>query len=157
MMNLSTHFTLEELTASDKAVRLGIDNTPTDEALDALYTTAAGLERVRDVINAPIIVSSGYRCQKLNSSIGGARSSQHTVGEAADFKAPSFGTPLDVCKELVEHADYVDFDQLIWEGANAQGGSWVHISFSDAPRREVLTAKFSGGSAKYTKGLCDAG
>lgn len=147
-MNLSTHFTLEELTASDKAVRLGIDNTPTDEALDALYTTAAGMERVRDVLGDKRVFStSGYRCPKLNTATGGASASQHMKGEAVDFVCPDFGTPMEVCQEVVANTDYVGFDQLIMEG------TWVHISFSDRNRGEVLTATFKGGKATYTKGL----
>lgn len=146
-MNLSTHFTLEEMTTSDTAVRLGIDNTPSAQVIDALYTTTAGLERVRTILGVPLIVSSGYRCPKLNTAVHGAKTSQHLKGEAADFRAPEFGTPLQICRELLKYTDFIGFDQLLFEG------TWCHISFSDQPRNEVLTAKFSGGSVTYTKGL----
>ena len=152
-MNLSPHFTLVEMTVSSKGTRLGLDNTPTPQAMDKLYDTAAGLERVRDVLCTPIVVISGYRSPKVNAAVGGAMHSQHMNGEAADFISPSFGTPLDICREILNHADYVDFDQLIWEGAGHGGGAWVHISFSDTPRRSVMTATFQNGKAVYSKGL----
>lgn len=147
-MNLTQHFTLDELTHSNEAVRRGIDNSPSAQTLDALYDTAAGLERVRTVLgDVAIHVSSGYRCPKLNAAVHGSRNSQHMSGQAVDFSAPEFGTPLAVCRELVNNAGFIDFDQLIWEG------SWVHISFSDTPRGEVLTARFEHGAVTYMKGL----
>lgn len=147
-MQLSAHFTLEEMLRSDEAERRGIINTPTDEALDALHATAAGLERVRTVLgNVRLFVSSGYRCPKLNTATKGSRTSQHMKGEAADFRAPDFGSPLDTCLEIMANAAFIGFDQLIWEG------SWVHISFSDEPRCEVMTATFVHGEPHYTRGI----
>jgi hypothetical protein len=146
-MRLSTNFTLEEFTASGLATRLGIDNTPTDEALDNLHETAAGFERIRSTLGVPIHLSSGYRGLKLNKAAHGSENSQHCKGEAGDYTAPAFGTPLQVCRELVEQVDFIDFDQLIFEG------TWVHTSFSDNPRRSVLTAHFDNGKVTYTKGL----
>lgn len=146
-MNLSTHFTLDELTQSETATRLGIDNSPSDEVVDNLYTTAAGLERIRTVLDAPVLISSGYRCPKLNSAVHGSKVSQHMRGQAADFRAPKFGTPLQVCMEIVENTGFVDFDCLILEG------TWVHVSFSDDPRNEVLTAHFDNGKVSYSGGL----
>lgn len=147
-MNLSQHFTLEEFTRSELATRLGIDNTPSDQILDALYNTAAGMERVRTVLDdVECHITSGYRCLKLNAALHSKPTGQHPKGEAADFVAPKFGTPLQVCREILKEADFIDFDQMIFEG------TWVHISFSDTPRREVLTAHFNGGRVTYTKGL----
>lgn len=146
-MNLSSHFTLEEFTRSDTAVRLGIDNTPSTEIIENLKNTAAGLERVRSVLKVAMFVTSGYRCIKLNIARKGSKTSQHVKGEAIDFVAPDFGDALAVCREIVRHRDEIGFDQLIYEG------TWIHISFSDDPRDEVLTAKFSNGTATYTRGL----
>lgn len=149
MIQLSTHFTLEELTASEFAVRKGIDNTPPSDIVAALENTARGLERIRKLLGAPMHIHSCYRCPKLNSAIGGASQSQHMLGQAADFVAPGFGDPTDICREIADHADEIDFDQLISEG------SWVHVSFTDEsiPRRSILTAHFGSGGATYTKGL----
>lgn len=139
---LSDHFTLEELTATQHRK---IDNTPPASALLALGATARRMEAVRAALgNHPVTVSSGYRCEKLNRAIGGARKSAHLTGWAVDFQCFRFGTPLQVCRALV--AAGIGFDQLIEEG------TWIHISFAPAMRGEVLT-KLAGGG--YARGLPD--
>lgn len=149
-MKLTKHFTLEELTRSDVAVRKGIDNTPPGFVIENLRRLADRLETLRALLDAPIIVSSGYRCPILNHAIGGSRTSAHTSGLAADFIAPDFGTPLEIARVIERHADALDYDQLIYEGA------WVHIGFTlvSFSRREVLTAHFGeDGKVRYTEGL----
>jgi zinc D-Ala-D-Ala carboxypeptidase len=143
-MNLTEHFTLDELTVSETAARKGIDNDPPPAVLERLKYTARGLEHIRLILGVPLIITSGYRSPALNAEVGGSNNSQHTRGEAADFIAPRFGTPLEVCNALT--ASDVRFDQLIWEGG------WVHVSFTDArtPRREILTWKRGQG---YSVGL----
>lgn len=144
---LSPHFTLEELVISQTAARTGLDNTPPPLILPALRTTALGLEIVRHraLADRPMIITSGYRAPLVNQAVGGSKTSQHTRGEAADFICPSFGTPLDVCRRILELEDTIPFDQLIWEH------TWVHISFvQESPRRSVLTL-LPGG--KYARGL----
>jgi hypothetical protein len=147
-MNLTAHFTLKELTSSSYALRRGIDNSAPDDILDKLYDTAAGMERIRTVLDVPITITSGYRCPKLNTAIGGSKTSQHMQGEAVDFKAPAFGTVLDACRAILDAGSFVEFDQLINEG-----GQWIHVSFSDNPRGDVLTAHFENGRVRYTRGL----
>lgn len=144
-MNLSAHFTLAELIASDTAIRKGIDNTPPADVLARLGVLAEGLERVRAVLAVPMHINSGYRCPALNRAIGSAPGSAHVKGDAADFVAPDFGNPRAVAKAIAESG--IAFDQLIQEGA------WVHISFAPAMRREVLTAEFTNGLATYSRGL----
>lgn len=145
-MQLSKNFTLEELTLSQEAVRKGLDNTPDHDTMENLRVLASGLETVRGALgNVPILVSSGYRSPKVNAAVGGSRGSQHLSGLAADFTAPKFGTPKEICLEIV--ASGIDFDQLIHEG------SWVHISFGPGMRRSILTASFKGGKATYTQGI----
>lgn len=141
-MNLSPHFTLEEMIATQHR---GIDNTPPADVVERLKRTAQGLEAVRVRFGAPIVVTSGYRCEALNRAVGGQPASQHLVGEAADFLIPSVrGGPAAVVSALVDCRD-VDFDQLI-EEHGAGGAAWTHISFvSDrAPRRQVLLIDASG-------------
>lgn len=143
---LTADFHLSEFLHSDKAVRLGLDNTPDAAVLGAIRNfLAPGMQEVRNLIGAPILISSGYRSPQVNAAVGGARNSQHLQGLAADFTAPFFGTPLQIARAIV--ASRLVFDQIIQEG------SWVHISFSAKPRRSVLTAKFSNGVASYTPGL----
>lgn len=150
-MNLSPHFTMEELTQSQHAARACIDNTPTDPAvMDNLHETAQMLEAVREVLGGhPILVSSGYRCPKLNTLIGSVSTSQHTRGLAVDFTVPAFGTPKQICQHLIDEG--FNFDQLICEG------TWVHMSHAEdrlQMRREVLTAVFEPGmKTRYIKGL----
>lgn len=149
-MTLSPHFTVAELTRSDYAARKGIDNSPTVEVLANLQMLASGLERVRNLLAVPVVVSSGYRCPKLNSAIGGSRNSAHMSGLAADFAAPQYGSPKEVAERIVDFADEIGFDQLILE---FPPDGWVHIAFSDEPRGSVLTATTQGGGTRYEDGL----
>lgn len=132
-MNLTPHFTLEELTHSDTAVRLGIDNTPNAEQIDKLHELAIRLEMVR-TITGGLIVTSGFRCLALNRAIGSSDHSQHVKCEAADVKSAIGLTPLQLCQKVAEAI--LPYDQLIYEF-----GTWMHISFAPGrePRRQVLT------------------
>lgn len=132
MTQLTQHFTLEEFTHSDTAIRLGINNDPPLEVVAALKRTAQGMEKVRECLNNnAILISSGYRAPALNEAVRGQPNSQHVKGEACDFRCPTQGTPRQLVARLM-HSD-IPFDQLICEF-----DAWVHISFSDRPRRQVL-------------------
>ncbi|HMI96635.1 MAG TPA: D-Ala-D-Ala carboxypeptidase family metallohydrolase [Micropepsaceae bacterium] len=131
MVQLSAHFTLEEMIASQEATRQGIDNTPSVDVLEHLKETCARLEEVRALLGRPIIISSGYRSAQLNAAIGGAANSAHMLGYAVDFICPGFGPPLAVCREI-EKAGLI-YDQLIHEF-----GAWTHLSFDPQSRREAL-------------------
>ena len=131
-MKLSANFTLEEMIFSRTADRLGVDNTPPQEAIDSLKAVANALETIRKRIGAPILISSGYRSQELNKKIpGSAKNSAHTRGAAVDFIAPAYGDPLKICKEIMNSG--LMFDQLIYEG------TWVHLGIEPPMRRQVLT------------------
>jgi SH3-like domain-containing protein len=91
-------------------------------------------------------IDSGYRSPALNVIIGGVASSAHISGYAADFICPTYGTPLEIVKEIASW-DGFDFDQIIQEG------TWVHISVAPTMRRQVLTATFTDGVASYQKGI----
>lgn len=144
-MNLSAHFTLEELTRSDIALRKGIDNTPTDETVGNLTDLAAALEQVRSFLGFPLYVNSAYRSPKVNTAVGGSPTSAHCRGYAADFVSPQFGSPKEVCMAIMESD--LPFDQLIFEG------TWVHLSVDPRLRGEVLTAHFGVGGVTYTNGI----
>lgn len=137
-MYLSTHFTLDELTHSQTAARQGIDNTPDAATIERLKATAYGLELVRKELgNLPILISSGYRSPALNAAVGGSQGSQHLLGQAVDFTCPTFGTPAEIVRRLVDSD--IQFDQVIEEFSR-----WVHISFSDRNRRHALVINKSG-------------
>lgn len=136
-MQLTPHFSLAELTATNT----GLPNTPGQDVIVHLRNLAEGLERVRPVLGGkPMLVSSGYRSPAVNKAVRGAqpdpargkRGSCHLYGDAADFKCPAFGTPLQVARAI--HAAGIRYDQLIHEY-----GRWVHISFGARMRGQALT------------------
>lgn len=137
------NFTIRELTRSDTAARLGIDNIPTGAVLQNLAKTSHYMADVRRWLgDKPIYVSSGYRSPELNKHIpGSSNTSAHTLGWAVDFKCPQFGTPLKIA-ELIAISDVMDdVDQLIHEY-----DSWVHISFDPRKRKQLLTINKNGVS-----------
>lgn len=142
-MQLTNHFSLEEFTNSDYAIRNGVNNTASPNIIGNLKLTADGLEQVRKLLGKAINISSGYRCPTLNRAIGGVSSSAHVLGFAADFTCKEFGTPTDIVKAI--KASDIKFDQCICEG------TWVHISFAPAMRQETLLATFINGKAKYSE------
>lgn len=139
---LTPHFTLEELTHSQTAMRKGLDNTPNAVIINNLTITCANLETVRALLNAPLMISSGYRSPAVNRAVGGSATSAHTHGWAVDFICPGFGTPKQITDAI--KASDIMFDQLIEEG------TWVHISFAPTKRRQVLKATFKNGKPIYT-------
>ena len=146
-MKLSEHFTLEELIFSDNAVRKGIDNSPSQAEIDhALKYLIPGLEQVRTLLAQPIKINSGYRSPALNAATpGSSNTSQHTKFEAADILSPNFGSPLEVCKAILNSG--IKFDQMIYEY-----GSWTHVSFSANPRRSILS---KWQDQPYVSGIVD--
>ena len=140
-MKLTNHFTLEEMTVSQTAARLGLNNEPPEDVVKTLMATAHGLEMVRALLQAPILISSGYRALLVNRAVGGSPNSQHITGHAADFTAPGFGRPADVVRAIVAHPE-IPFDQCILEF-----GRWCHISFTRNPRRQALVIDHDGTRA----------
>ncbi len=137
-MQLTKHFSLEELTVSQAAARSGISNQPSPEVLDNLTYTATQMELVRDLLGAPINVNSAYRSPEVNKLVKGAKNSQHVEGKAVDFISPSFGTPRQIVEKI--KGSNIVYDQLIHEF-----NSWVHISFTkQGSRRQTLTIDSNG-------------
>lgn len=133
------YFTMNELTHSATAIRKGIDNTPDNTAKANLTALVANiLDPLREAYGKPIVVSSGYRCAKLNRVVGGVARSQHISGQAADIQSVSKSKADH--KKLFELAQRLrlPYDQLIDE----YDYKWVHISFSTrGNRRQVLHVK----------------
>lgn len=153
-MRLSKNFTLRELTKSDTAIRAGIKNKPDAEQLANLqYLATELLQRIRDGVARPVIVSSGFRCAALNAHVGSKSTSQHTRGEAADFQVAGMDN-----RALAEWIlANVEFDQLIlefYEPGDPHSG-WVHCSIrrDGGNRREILTASRAAVGTVYTVGL----
>jgi uncharacterized protein YcbK (DUF882 family) len=133
------YFTMNELTHSATAIRKGIDNTPDNTAKANLTALVANiLDPLREAYGKPIVVSSGYRCAKLNRAVGGVARSQHISGQAADIQSVSKSKADH--KKLFELAQRLrlPYDQLIDE----YDYKWVHISFNTkGNRRQVLHVK----------------
>lgn len=139
-MNLSSHFTLEELVHSDTASAEGIPNQPSDAEVASLRALCENvLEPLRVALGRSVKVNSGYRGPALNTRLGGATNSQHMVGEAADVQCP--GVPVvEVFKLAITLG--LPFDQIIYE-ANRRS-RWVHVSHrAGANRGDIRTATFS--------------
>lgn len=119
-MRLTKHFELWEFEASETAARKGIDNTIPAELIGNVTRLAIFLEKIRTLLKAPIIISSGYRCPELNSIIGGSKTSQHMQALAVDFRVPGYSVH-EVCEIIAESK--LEYDQLINEF-----NSWIHLS-----------------------------
>ena len=135
---MGKYFTINELTKSSTAQRLHINNNPTQEVKNNLNKLIDNvLDPLRELYGKPIIVNSGYRCTKLNKAIGGAKNSQHLVGQASDIRTVQ--NTKESNKELFDliKNSKLPFDQLI----NEYDYNWVHVSYSPRNRRQVLTIK----------------
>jgi zinc D-Ala-D-Ala carboxypeptidase len=140
-MNLTPHFSLDELTASESAERNGWDNTPNDAELENLKRLADMLEQVKVVLGGkPIMINSAFRSKKVNDAVGSKDTSQHRLGCAADLRVPGM-TPDEVVRKIV--ASGISFDQVIREFDR-----WTHISVPNsvdtAPRKQALIIDKAG-------------
>jgi zinc D-Ala-D-Ala carboxypeptidase len=146
--HLTPNFTLAELTHSETAARMGLDNQPDPAQLANLTRLADMLEQVRVLLRKPIIVTSALRTLPVNRAIGSKDASQHTKGCAADIKVPGM-TPDQVVRAIV--ASGLSFDQCIREFAKPNGTGWTHLSIPNtidtAPRRMALIIDEQGTRA----------
>ena len=140
-MNLTPHFTLEELTHTDHRQ---YDNTPNEQELDNLKRLAAFLEDVKSALGGrPVMVNSAFRSKQVNDAVGSKDTSQHRSGCAVDIRVPQL-TPDEVVKTIV--AAGLPYDQLIREFDR-----WTHVSIPNRPnmepRRQVLIIDKQGTRA----------
>lgn len=134
-MNLTPHFTLQELTVSEAADRNGWDNTPNEQHLENLKRLADFLEQTKVVLGGkPVMVNSAFRSKLVNDSVGSKDTSQHRIGCAADIRVPGM-TPDEVVRAII--ASGIGYDQVIREFDR-----WTHVSVPNsvdmAPRRQAL-------------------
>lgn len=133
-MNLTEHFTLEELTTTSHRQ---FDNTPNDAEMANLVLLAEFLEKVKELLDGkPIMVNSAFRSKQVNDSVGSKDTSQHRTGSAADIRVPGM-SPDAVVRALV--ASDLPFDQVIREF-----DAWTHISISPTPRGQALIIDRAG-------------
>lgn len=136
-MQLSRNFTLAELTATGT----GLPNVPSADEQACLRALAQHiLQPLRDALGRPVLVNSGFRSAKVNAAVGGAASSQHRLGQAADIVVAGM-TPEALARQIFRMG--LPFDQLIWEP------TWVHVSYGPRHRRETLKATRAAGGMVY--------
>ena len=152
---MTPNFTLAEFVASDTAARRNIDNRLPEALAPAALSTLEMMERIRAHLSTvagrdiPVRITSGYRSPALNLAIGGSSTSDHTRAQAVDWRAPTFGTPLECCRALAPHVSTLGIGQLIHEF-----GAWVHVSTAipAKPLNRIITIAHSG----VTVGLVEA-
>lgn len=137
-MNLTEHFTLEELTHTDHRQ---YDNTPNEAELENLKRLAAFLEEVKTALGGrPVMVNSAFRSKQVNDAVGSKDTSQHRIGCAADIRVPGM-TPDEVVKAVIKAG--IGYDQVIREFDR-----WTHISVTNQvgqiPRRQALIIDKTG-------------
>ena len=137
-MNLTEHFTLEELTHTDHRQ---FDNTPNQTEIANLQRLAEFLEKVKMVLRGkPVMINSAFRSKQVNDAVGSRDSSQHRLGCAADIRIPLM-TPDEVIKAII--ASGLEYDQVIREF-----DSWTHISIPNHPedkaRKQALIIDITG-------------
>jgi hypothetical protein len=149
-MKVSKHLTLAELTHSDTAIKLGIVNQPNQLQLANLVRLAEKVfEPTREHFKVPIYISSGYRIMNLNQAVKGSITSQHCSGEAIDIDQKGGKVTNKMIFDFIK--DNLKFDQLIYEFGTKDNPDWVHVSYSDKNRNQVLRAKRVNGKTIYEK------
>ena len=141
-IKLSAGFNLDEFTISQAAERRGYNNKPNEQEIDNLTELCSNvLQPLREIIQVPIVITSGFRSFDVNTIVGGASNSQHLEGKAADFIVPSM--ILTDVFNIVQNQ--LSFDQLIYEFEK-----WIHVSWNgERNRKEVLTSEMIAGKTKY--------
>lgn len=152
-MQLTSNFSLKELTVSETALRKGLDNTPDAQAIFNLKTLAETiLQPVREHYGKSVRVNSGYRSPEVNASVGGSKTSDHCKGQAADIEIDGVANG-DLAKYIV---DNFKFTQVILEfyTLGQPNSGWVHVSYdADNLKCQVLTATKQNGKTVYLQGL----
>lgn len=133
-MDLTEHFTLEEMTASQTAARFNLDNTPEPVAVSNLVRLCTTILEPARAALGPLRITSGYRSPLVNTRVGGSRTSAHCLGFAADV-LPTKATKRDFAKWVVAN---VPFDQVILEFGSTEEPAWVHVSADPRLRGQVL-------------------
>ena len=152
-MNLTANFSLHELTKSETALRLDLDNTPDEQATENLRLLCEKvLQPVRDHFGKGVKVNSAYRSPESNAAVGGSKTSDHCKGMAADIEIPSVAN-ADLAQWIMDNLDYT---QLILEfyTVGIPDSGWVHVSYDpDNLKKQELTATKVAGKTTYLQGL----
>jgi hypothetical protein len=152
-MNLTTNFSLHELTKSEAALRMGFNNFPKNNEIESLRLLCEKvLQPVRDHFGKGVKVNSGYRSPESNAAVGGSVTSDHCKGQAADIEIP--GVPNAELAQWI--MDNLDYTQLILEfyTPGIPDSGWVHVSYDpNNLKKQELTATKIAGKTTYLNGL----
>lgn len=152
-MKLTNNFTLSEMTKSDTALRLDMDNTPGTQEVENLKALCENiLQPVREHFGKGVKVNSGFRHPAVNAAVGGSKTSDHCRGMAADIEIPGVANG-DLAQYIV---DNFNFRQVILEfyTPGVPDSGWVHVSFNpEDNKKQVLTAAKQRGKTVYLQGL----
>jgi hypothetical protein len=152
-MNLTANFSLHELTKSDTALRLNLDNTPGPVETEYMKLLAENvLQPIRDHFQKGVKVNSGFRSIETNQATGGSRTSDHCKGQAADIEIPGVAN-ADLAQWIMDNLDYT---QLILEfyTPGIPDSGWVHVSYDpENLKKQELTAMKVAGKTQYVPGL----
>lgn len=142
-MKLAQNFSLAEFEASSTAKRLGLDNRVPSALMPNLRQLAKWLQTLRDRLDRPIVVTSGYRSKALNAAVGGSASSAHCRAMAADIQVPGMSS-AELFSFIRQNMQDMLADQVIEEF-----GKWVHVGLADSPRAQYLIASKVSGKTRY--------
>ena len=152
-MQLTTNFSLHELTKSETALRMGFDNTPGPVETEYLKLLAENvLQPIRDHFQKGVKVNSAYRSPESNAAVKGSRTSDHCKGMAADIEIPGVAN-ADLAQWIMDNLDYT---QLILEfyTPGIPDSGWVHVSYDpENLKKQELTAMKVAGKTQYVPGL----
>jgi len=153
MTQLTANFSLHELSKSETALRLGLDNTPDEEATENLRLLCEKvLQPVRDHYGKGVKVNSAYRSPESNAAVGGSKTSDHCKGMAADIEIPGVAN-ADLAQFIMDNLSYT---QLILEfyTPGIPDSGWVHVSYDpNNLKKQELTATKVAGKTQYLPGL----
>jgi hypothetical protein len=128
------YFTLDELLKTQSGRNIAEQFNPPAKVVANLESLVKNiLDPLREAYGKPIQITSGYRCERLNKIVKGAKTSQHLTGQAADIRAVDGNN-----KALFELCKSLPYDQLIWEYGTKTNPSWVHVSYSPRNRKQIL-------------------
>lgn len=152
-MKLTQNFSLAEMTKSDTALRLDMDNTPGDEEIANLQALCENvLQPIRDAYGVGVKVNSGFRHPDVNGAVGGSKTSDHCKGMAADIEIPGVAN-ADLAEWISEN---LEFRQLILEfyTPGIPDSGWVHVSYNpEDNKKQIMTAMKENGKTVYKSGL----
>jgi len=150
MTKISKHVSYKEGVRSTTALRLGLNNNPSDDHLENMKLLSEKVfEPLRTFVNGPIRINSFYRGPELNKAIGGSKKSQHCKGQAMDiddtYGHMSNATMFNWIRKTLS------YDQMIWEFGTKNNPDWVHVSYvsKEKNRNRCLKAYRENGKTKY--------